>query len=267
MTQHYEPSPDFNCNHLIVDIDAHGVATITLNRPQRHNAFNAEVIAELLSVLTKLKFDLQVKLLILRSNGQHFSAGADLNWMRTIVDHGYQENLDDCAALAQLMAQLYQFPKPTLALVQGTAFGGALGLIACCDIAFANSDAQFCFSEVKIGLIPAVISPYIVAAIGQRQARRYCLTAETFTAAQAMQLGLIHQIGDNLDNLAAPSIQALLNNSPAAKSLIQDIYNRPISTEMIADTSQRIAAIRVSAEGQEGLAAFLDKRAPIWHKE
>lgn len=253
-----------------VTIDPRGVASLVLNRPDVHNAFDDLMIAELIQQLDSLAADDGVKVLILKSNGKNFSAGADLNWMRSMAKKDYQQNLDDAAGLASLMHKLDTFPKPTLALVQGAAFGGAVGLVACCDIALAEANASFCLSEVKIGLIPAVISPYVMRALGERQSRRYFLTAERFNAATAESLGLVHQVisEDTLENSAEQLVQALLQNSPAAvsaaKNLLQQIYNKNINNEVIAYTTQAIAEIRVSAEGQEGLSAFLEKRKPNW---
>lgn len=253
-----------------VTIDPRGVASLVLNRPEVHNAFDDLMIAELIAQLDSLAADNQVKVLVLKSNGKNFSAGADLNWMRSMAKKDYQQNLDDAAGLASLMHKLDTFPKPTLVLVQGAAFGGAVGLVACCDIALAEENASFCLSEVKIGLIPAVISPYVMRALGERQSRRYFLTAERFNATTAATLGLVHQVvsNDTLENQAEPLVQALLQNSPAAvsaaKNLLQQIYNKNINNEVIAHTTQAIAEIRVSAEGQEGLSAFLEKRKPNW---
>jgi methylglutaconyl-CoA hydratase len=271
MTTKSEQLNMINAEHFHTAVDDRGIATITLTRPQVRNAFNVDTINHLLTTLTVLEHDLAVRILLLRAQGEHFCAGADIHWMKDVVTLGYQENLADAGKLAKLMDKLNQFPKPTIALVQGACFGGAIGLVACCDIALATSTAKFCLSEVKIGLIPAVISPYLVAAMGVRQARRYCLTGEHFSAAQALQYGLVHHLGDNLDTIAAPFIDNLLNNSPAAmqaiKSLLHDINNQAINDGLIADTSQRIAAIRVSNEAQEGLDAFLSKRKPDWTKE
>lgn len=253
-----------------VTIDPRGVASLVLNRPEVHNAFDDLMIAELITQLDTLAADNQVKVLVLKSNGKNFSAGADLNWMRSMAKKDYQQNLEDAAGLASLMHKLDTFPKPTLVLVQGAAFGGAVGLVACCDIALAEANASFCLSEVKIGLIPAVISPYVMRALGERQSRRYFLTAERFNATSAESLGLVHQVvtNDTLENSAEPILQALLQNSPAAvsaaKQLLQHIYNKDISNAVIAHTTQAIAEIRVSAEGQEGLSAFLEKRKPNW---
>lgn len=271
MTNNSDQLNIINAKHLHTDIDAHGVATITLTRPKVRNAFSVETISHLLTTLAVLQHDPAVQILVLRAEGPHFSAGADIHWMKDIATLGYQDNLADAAQLAKLMYNLNRFPKPTLALIQGACFGGAIGLVACCDVALATNTAKFCLSEVKIGLIPAVISPYVVAAIGPRQTRRYSLTGEVFTAEQALEYGLLHQLGDNLDSLAAPFIAALQQNSPAAmqaaKSLINDITNQVINDTLITETSQRIASIRVSSEAQEGLDAFLNKRKPNWIKE
>ncbi|NRA72060.1 MAG: enoyl-CoA hydratase/isomerase family protein [Gammaproteobacteria bacterium] len=257
--------------YVATSIDQRGIATVTMDRREVHNAFDDVMIKQLITTFAQLKADDNVHAVILRANGKNFSAGADLNWMRAMADKDYQENLDDASILAQLMADINFFPKPTIALVQGAAFGGAVGLIACCDIALATPRASFCLSEVKIGLIPAVISPYVVAAIGERQSRRYFLTAERFKADAALTFGLIHEISDDLDAVAAPIIDALLANSPAAMSAAKELINfvsfAAIDSSLISGTAERIAAIRVSDEGQEGLSAFLDKRRPSWIKE
>ena len=253
-----------------VSIDPRGVATLTLNRPEVHNAFDDAMIAELIAVLKDLANNDKVRVLVLTANGKNFSAGADLNWMRSMAQKDYQQNLNDAAELATLMHRLDKFPKPTLALIKGAAFGGALGLVACCDIAIAEENASFCLSEVRIGLIPAVISPYVMRAIGERESRRYFLTAERFSADSALTLGLLHQVvaAGELASQAESLIASLLQNSPAAvsaaKALLHNIYNRKISNNVIAHTTQAIAEIRVSAEGQEGLTAFLEKRKPAW---
>jgi methylglutaconyl-CoA hydratase len=253
-----------------VSIDTRGVATLTLNRPEVHNAFDDAMIAELITVLNSLARNDEVRVMVLSANGKNFSAGADINWMRSMAQQDYQQNLADADQLADLMYQLDNFPKPTLALIKGAAFGGALGLVACCDIAIAETKASFCLSEVRIGLIPAVISPYVMRAIGERQSRRYFLTAERFSATVALELGLLHQVSHEgeLDICAQNVITGLLQNSPqamgAAKALIHNIYNRKISNNVIAHTTQAIAEIRVSDEGQEGLTAFLEKRQPNW---
>jgi methylglutaconyl-CoA hydratase len=256
-----------------ISIDNRGVATLTLNRPEVHNAFDDAMIAQLIAALDSLAADPQVRLILLNANGKNFSAGADLNWMRSMAQKDYEQNLADAGELATLMYKLDKFPKPTIAVVKGAAFGGALGLVACCDIAIAEENASFCLSEVRIGLIPAVISPYVMRAIGERESRRYFLTAERFVASEAKQLGLVHEVATDseLNTVAARFIDTLLQNSPqamsAAKTLIHNIYNRKISNNVIAYTEQAIAEIRVSEEGQEGLTAFLSKRKPAWLSE
>ncbi|CAM3888470.1 enoyl-CoA hydratase/isomerase family protein [Rheinheimera salexigens] len=262
-----------NLIYTEVSIDTRGVATLTLNRPEVHNAFDDKMIAELIGILDNLAADDSVRILVLKANGKNFSAGADLNWMRAMADKDYQQNLDDADELAELMHKLDRFSKPSIALVQGAAFGGAIGLVACCDIAIAADDASFCLSEVKIGLVPAVISPYVMRALGERQSRRYFITAERFSANTALNLGLLHQVvtKNQLDESAEHFIQNLLLNSPAAikaaKTLIHNIYNRKIGNNVIAHTTQAIAEIRVSEQGQEGLTAFLNKRKPNWQSE
>ncbi|SNY44646.1 methylglutaconyl-CoA hydratase [Arsukibacterium tuosuense] len=253
-----------------VSIEQRGVASLTLNRPEVHNAFDDLMIAELIQILDQLAANPDVRILLLNANGKNFSAGADLNWMRSMAEKDYAQNLDDANELAMLMHKLDKFPKPTVAVVQGAAFGGAVGLVACCDIAIASDNASFCLSEVKIGLIPAVISPYVMRALGERQSRRYFLTAERFSADTAKQLGLLHEVtsASELNEKADALVDGLLQNSPAAisaaKTLIHNIYNRKISNNVVAHTTQAIAEIRVSAEGQEGLGAFLEKRRPNW---
>lgn len=244
------------------------VAWLTLNRPQVHNAFDDQMIAELLHALATVRSDQHVRVLVLRSEGKNFSAGADLGWMRSMAAKDYAENIADAGELSRLMQELDALPQPTIALVQGAAFGGAVGLAACCDIALATPASSFCLSEVKIGLIPAVISPYVMRAIGTRQARRYMLTAERFDAVEAMRIGLIHTVVDDLEQAVQPLISALVNNSPAAvtaaKKLVLDVDQQPLTDQTRQLTIERIAEIRVSAEGQEGLSAFLEKRAPNW---
>ena len=259
-----------NYKTITTSLNASGVAELVLNRAEVHNAFDDSMIGELINALKNLAVNPEVRVLLLKSNGKNFSAGADLNWMRSMAEKNYQQNLEDAGQLAELMRQLDCFPAPTIALVQGAAFGGALGLVSCCDIALAEQDASFCLSEVKIGLIPAVISPYVMRAIGERASRRYFLTAERFDASTALNLGLVHQVVD-VGGLAAGAehfVGILLNNSPAAlrcaKELMAAVNHQPINQQLIDSTSARIAAIRVSNEGQEGLNAFLQKRTPAW---
>jgi len=257
-------------NYVKTHIDNRGVATITMLREDVHNAFDDVMIEQLFNAFEQATVNDSARVIVLRSLGKSFSAGADLNWMRSMAKKNFQENIEDAGALANLMQKIATCPKPTLVLVQGAAFGGAVGLVACCDIAIATQRASFCLSEVKIGLIPAVISPYVVAAMGQRQAQRYFLTAERFKADKALSMGLIHELveEDELDNSAQIIITALLGNSPAAmtqaKELINFVSNKTIDDPLIEGTSERIAAIRVSDEGQEGLSSFLEKRSPYW---
>ncbi len=257
---------------LLCETDARGVARLTLNRPEVHNAFNDALIAEMTKALHALNADPAVRVVLLASGGKSFSAGADLNWMRAMAGYGQAENLRDAEALGQLMHRLDSLEKPTIALVQGAAFGGGVGLVACCDIAIAATRATFCLSEVKLGLIPAVISPYVVGAMGARAARRYFLTAERFSAEEAMRLGLIHQVveEEELDAAADRIIGDILTAGPQAvqesKALIAAVANRPVDHAIRQDTAERIARIRASAEGQEGLSAFLEKRPASWRK-
>ncbi len=257
---------------LLLDIDAAGVATLTMNCPERHNAFDDLLIGELTTTLKTLATDPQVRVLVLAARGKSFSAGADLNWMRRMADYSREENLADARELAELMRTLNELSKPTVALVQGPVYGGGVGLVACCDMAVATPQAKFCLSEVKLGLIPAVISPYVVDAMGPRAARRYFLTAEAFSAAEALRLGLVHQVVEmeQLQETCITLCRLLLANGPealkAAKRLINTVSKEPINATMIEDTAQQIAAIRASEQGKEGLSAFLEKRKPFWVK-
>jgi len=208
---------------------------------------------------------------VLTSHGKHFSAGADLNWMKRMATLTEQENRHDAQDLAELMHKLNSLNKPTIALVNGAAYGGAVGLVACCDMAIATARSRFCLSEVKIGLSPAVISPFVVSAMGERAARRYFLTAQAFNANKAAQLGLIHEVASDeseLENIGNDFIKALLQNSPRAmnktKQLIKEVSRSEINQNMRDYTVNLIASIRVSEEGQEGLASFLEKRQPNW---
>ncbi len=252
-------------------IDARGVARVTLNNPDKHNAFDDSIIAQLLQSFRQIEADSQVRVMVLASNGKSFSAGADLGWMKRMATYSHAENLADSEALAEMLCTLNVMRVPTVARVQGAAFGGAVGLVSCCDMAVATQRASFCLSEVKIGLIPATISPYVVAAMGQRAARRYFTTAERFSAATAQTLGLVSELVDDqaeLDTAVDALVDAVLLNGPAAvsaaKRLVFDVADKPVTPALIAETCVRIADIRVSVEGQEGLSAFLDKRSPAW---
>ena len=254
---------------LQTDIKDH-VATLRMNRPDVHNAFDDALIAALTVEMVRLEQLPAVRVIVLAANGKSFSAGADLNWMRRMAKYSRTDNLRDAEALAGLMRTLAGISKPTIARVQGAAFGGGVGLVACCDIAIASSDATFSLSEVRLGLIPSVISPYVIAAIGEREARRYFLTAERFDAVEARRIGLVHEVTDAaaLDATIARIVGHLLKGGPqalgAAKKLIADVSRRPMDEKLAKETASRIASIRVEREGQEGLAAFLDKRAPDW---
>ena len=245
-----------------------GVGEMVLNRADKHNAFDEVMISEMIAALDGFASNDGCQVLVLKANGKNFSAGADLNWMRKQAKMDFEQNLADANALATLMHKLDKFPKPTVALVQGAAFGGALGLICASDIAIATTRASFCLSEVKLGLIPAVISPYVARTMGQRASRRYMLTAERFSAEQALKLNVVHEVSDDLEAAAEPIIAALLSNSPQGmawvKTLLSRLEDGVIDADTLAYTSERIARIRVSNEGQEGLNAFFDKREPDW---
>jgi len=247
------------------------VGLVTLNRPERHNAFDDALIAELTQALRELEGDDAVRIVVLSGAGKSFSAGADLNWMKRMAGFSLDENRRDAMGLATLMRTLAHLRKPTVARVHGAAYGGGVGLVACCDIAVATHTATFSLSEARLGLIPAVISPYVVAAIGERAARRYFLTAERFDSAEAWRLGLVHELASGeaeLDEKLGELVDALLACSPAsqteAKALIRAVAGRPVTSELIQDTAERIAKIRASPEGREGVAAFLEKRRPAW---
>ena len=260
-------------NPLIVDVAAEGRATVTLNRPDVHNAFDDKLIALLTRELDALDRNPTVGVVVLAAAGKSFCAGADLKWMRRMAEYSEAENQADAEALAALMRTLNRLAKPTVAQVQGAAYGGGVGLICCCDIAIASEAAQFSISEVKLGLIPSVISPYVVAVIGERQARRYALGAETFDAIEAKRIGLVHEVTAVEDLKAAVDamVEALLANGPAAmaetKDQIAGVANRPVDDRLIAAAAARIARIRVSDEGREGVAAFLEKRKPGWSRK
>lgn len=262
-----------NAPTILTHIDAQGVATLTMNRPELHNAFDDRLIADLTVALRRLDADKQVRVVLLAGSGRSFSAGADLNWMRRMADYSREENLSDATLLAGLMQTLNALSKPTIALVQGAAYGGGVGLVACCDLAIATERATFCLSEVKLGLMPAVISPYVVAAMGPRVCRRYFLTAEPFNAGEALRLGLVHEVVEDDASLGVRGTELaglLVKNGPgamaAAKTLIAAVAGRFPDEELIADTAGRIADQRASAEGREGVSAFLEKRTPGWVK-
>lgn len=247
-----------------------GVATLWLNRPDKNNAFNAQMITELHEALQYVAAQESARFLLLRGRGKHFSAGADLAWMQASSTLSYRDNLFEAQQLGELMDRLHQFALPTLAVVQGAAFAGAMGLVACCDMAIGSDDALFSLSEVRLGLAPAVISPYVVQAIGQRAARRYALSADRFDAQRALALGLLAEVYPRaeLDAAVQAWTQNLLLNSPTAmsacKSLLLDVGDGELSSELKARTASTIASLRTSTEGQEGMQAFLQKRPPAW---
>jgi len=253
--------------------DPRGFATLWLNRADKNNAFNAQMIRELIIALDDVQADTRLRFMVIRGRGKHFSAGADLAWMQQSANLDYNTNLDDARELAELMYNLAKLKIPTLAVVQGAAYGGALGLISCCDMAIGTEDAQFCLSEVRIGLAPAVISPFVVQAIGERAARRYALTAERFSGVRAREIGLLaecypaaefeQQIDQWIDNLLLNSPQAMR----ASKDLLREVGNGALTPALRRYCENAIARIRVSPEGQEGLRAFLEKRAPAWQPE
>lgn len=249
-----------------------GVRVLTLNRPEVHNAFDDTLIAALTAAYGAAIDDPAVWAILLRAEGRSFCAGGDLNWMRRMASYSHAENLEDAEKLAALMRTIDLSPKPTLARVHASAFAGATGLIAASDIVVAAPEAEFAVTEVRIGLIPAVISPYLVRAMGARQARRYFLTAERFSAATALALGLVHEVvpADTLDDAIARHLKALKTASPAAlgatKALIRAV-DRPLDDQVVADTARRIADIRASADGKEGVTAFLEKRKARWGQQ
>jgi methylglutaconyl-CoA hydratase len=271
MPRKKEASP-FSCEALDVDL-RNNIGLVALNRPDLHNAFNETLISELTTVLQALDAEPSVRAVVLTGHGKSFCAGADLNWMKKMAEYGAAENLADAQALALMLRTLNGLSKPTVACVRGAAFGGGVGLVACCDIAVAAHDAIFSLSEAKLGLIPATISPYVIEAIGARQARRYFLTAERFTAAEAFRIGLVHDIvpEPELDARINELLGELLVAGPVAqlecKALIRGVAHKPIDADVIAGTAEHIAAVRASPEGKEGVAAFLAKRSPKWVPE
>ena len=249
---------------------ANGVGRITLNRPELRNAFDDALIRELQKSFERMQSDRAVRVLVLAGTGPAFCAGADLNWMKRMAGYGYEENLADAQALATMLATLDRLPKPTIARVHGPVFAGGTGLVAACDIAVGTQEAKFCLSEAKLGLSPATISPYVIRAMGERLARRYFLTAEVFGAEEAHRIGLLSALvpAADLDKEIEGLIRNLLAGGPEAqakiKDLIRAVAHRPVDDALAADTAQRIAEIRVSPEGKEGIASFLEKRKAGW---
>ena len=255
--------------HLTLNFER-GVETITLNRPEVRNAFNDEVIAELTAVFLEIAKRPEVRCVVLAGNGPAFCAGADLNWMKRMSGYTREENLQDASGLARMLEAIYHCPKPTIARVQGDTYAGGMGLVAACDMAVAVDTAQFCLSEVKLGLIPATISPYVIRAMGTRASHRYFLTAERFSAAEALRLGLVHEVvaADALDAKVGEIALALVNAGPEAvkscKKLLHDVAGHEITPGLVRRTVEGIADIRASDEGREGVQSFLGKRKPNW---
>lgn len=254
---------------ITLKIDERQIATLTLNRPVIHNAFDDALIREVTATLRDLETK-ELRVLVLASTGSSFSAGADLQWMKRMSSASTDANQRDAEELSGMLRRLQLFPRPTIAVVQGAAYGGGVGLIAACDIAIASELASFSLSEVKLGLIPSVIGPYVMAAIGERQARRYFLSAEKFSAAEALRIGLVHEVvaPDAMARTLEKIADSILLGGPkaqvAAKRLINDIAGKPITPDILDETARRIAAIRSSPEGREGVSAFLEKRKPNW---
>jgi len=271
-TSHQTAAND-NESAVLFTVDEHGVATVTLNTPSKHNAFDDSIIATLTQIFLEIADRTDINIMVLASNGKSFSAGADLAWMKRMASYSYEENYSDAQALALMLKALNFMPQTTIAKIQGAAFGGAVGLASCCDIVFASNKASFCLSEVKLGLIPATIAPYVVNAIGEKASRRYFQTAERFSAEKAMHLGLVSEVfePETLDNEVENIISTLHKNGPEAtkqaKKLALDVSYKNIDNDLINMTSERIANIRVSDQGQEGLTAFFEKRTPVWIKE
>lgn len=257
-------------NDVLVDIAGNGVATITMNRGEVHNAFNEKVIADLTAAFRQVGENPAVRVVLLRGVGKSFSAGADLGWMKKMAGYSHEENLADALGLAGMLRVLDECPKPTVAVVQGPAFGGGVGLVSACDIAIGVETATFALSEVRLGIIPAAISPYVIGAIGERACRRYFLTGERFSAAEAHRIGLLHEVvgADGLETAVEKTVKNLLDSAPtavtAAKELVRAVARRPLTDDVVRDTAERIARQRASAEGKEGIGAFLDKRNPSW---
>jgi methylglutaconyl-CoA hydratase len=246
------------------------VATVTLNRPEVRNAFNEALIAELTTTFRTLGQDASLRAIVLAAEGKAFCAGADLNWMKAMAGYSWDENHADAGKLAEMLWTIYSCPLPVIARVQGDVYAGGVGLVACADIVVAVESAGFCLSEAKLGLLPATIGPYVVRALGEQASRRYFVTAERFAAAEAHRLGLVHELAsaDTLDEKVAALTSALCANGPAAvkacKKLVQDVAHAAITPALRDDTARRIADIRASAEGRDGIQSFLNKSKPGW---
>lgn len=258
-------------DYQTLELETHrDVAVIWMNRPEVRNAFNETMIGELSQALKSLEGDTAIRAIVLAGRGPSFCAGADLNWMKKMAGYSNEQNYEDALGLATMLNTLYTLKKPTIARVHGHAYAGGMGLVAACDIAVAAFEAEFCLSEVRIGLIPATIGPYVVAAMGERAAHRYMLTAERFAAAEAYRIGLVHEIApaDKVDEKMDELLVHLVTGGSAAhaetKALISVITASPLNQPLIEETATRIAKIRVSDEGKEGIRSFLEKRKPNW---
>jgi methylglutaconyl-CoA hydratase len=256
---------------MTLDVQRNGpVASVYLNRPEVRNAFNDGVIAELTQTFATLAADASLRCIVLGGHGKAFCAGADLNWMRAMAGYSWEQNRADAQALADMLWTIYICPVPVVGRVHGDCYAGGLGLAAVCDVLVAAEGVQFCLSEAKLGLLPATIGPYVVKAMGEQAARRWFVTAERFSAAQAQAMGFVHEVvgAESLDAKVEELVAALVANGPmavrACKRLVQDIAGRPIDVDLRAETARRIADIRASDEGREGIQSFLAKRAPNW---
>ena len=254
-----------------LDIRIEGrVAKVFLNRPEVRNAFNDGVITELAETFTRLGQDPGVRAIVLGGHGKAFCAGADLNWMKSMAGYGWEDNRADATRLAEMLWAIYSCPLPVVGRLHGDCYAGGMGLAACCDVLVAAEGMHFCLSEARLGLLPATISPYVMRAMGEQAARRYFITAERFSAAQAREMGFVHELvaPDALDAKVDEIVALLVANGPAAvkacKRLVQDFAGREITPELRAETARRIADIRASDEGREGVQAFLNKREPAW---
>ena len=254
-------------------VDASGIAVLTLNRPELHNALDESLVCSLFAQLREIEENRQVRAVILTAAGKNFCAGADLNWMRNSVENSTLDNTQIGQKLAELMWKLHNLSKPTIALIKGVAFGGGAGLVSCCDIALADPQSRFCFSEVRLGLIPSVISPYIVRAIGERVARRYFLTAEQFSAEDAYRIGLIHEIVDSENQIAFAHnlADSLIAGGPCAltrtKELLDTVSSSPLDRNTMLKTAEWITEVLKTPEAQEGIKAYLQKRKASWLKD
>ncbi len=260
-------------NTLRIERDARGVAMIVLSRPEVHNAFDEVMIREVIECFRDLGEDETVRVIVIAAEGKSFCAGADLNWMRRASEYDEDQNREDAGELALMLNAIYACPKPVIARVHGNAFGGGVGVVAAADIAIGVADVFFSLSEVKLGIIPAVISPYVIEAIGARYAHRYFISAERFSGAEAFRIGLLHDLAsseDGMDEQISTLCTALLANGPkaieSAKNLIQAVSQKSIDDELMEDTIERIAQIRSTPEAKEGISAFLEKRRPNWVK-